>query len=102
MDSIFKSICSFATVYCGEWRHIVLLTVCVYSSSYEGLYIIEICATRRFEKMGVSSSVCLPVCNTNKKTYSFIIDSRKIIRISGERVWHPLQENEAIFSKNYV
>ena len=45
-------------------------------------------------------SVC-PFVTLNKKAYfSFIIDSRKIIRISGERVWHPLQENEAIFSKN--
>ena len=26
-----------------------------------------------------------------------IIDSRIIIRISGERTWHPLSENEAIF-----
>ena len=31
----------------------------------------------------------------------FIIDSRIIIRISDERVWHPLQEKEAILSKNY-
>ena len=47
-------------------------------------------------------SVRLSVCNATKKAYSsFIIDSRKIIRISGERVWHPLQENEAIFSKKY-
>ena len=32
--------------------------------------------------------------------FSFIINSRIIIRISDERAWHPLQENEAIFSKN--
>ena len=45
-------------------------------------------------------SVRLSVCNANKKAHSsFIIDSRKIIRISDERVWHPLQENEAIFSE---
>ena len=31
----------------------------------------------------------------------FIINSRIIIRISDERVWHPLQEKEAILSKNY-
>ena len=24
-----------------------------------------------------------------------------MIRVSDERVWHPLQENKAIFSKNY-
>ena len=61
--------------------------------------------TRRFQKsVGpfVRPSIHLPVCNANKKKAysSFIIDSIKIIRISGERVWHPLQENEAIFSKN--
>ena len=52
--------------------------------------------TRRFQK-----NVGLSVCDANKKkAYSFfIIDNRKIIRISGERDWHPLQENEAIFSK---
>ena len=44
--------------------------------------------------------VRLSVCNAKKKAHSsFIIDSRKIIRISDERVWHPLQENEAIFSE---
>ena len=47
----------------------------------------------------VHPSVCPFV--TLKKAYSSIIDSRKIIRISGERVWHPLQENEALFSKKY-
>ena len=31
---------------------------------------------------------------------SHIINSRIVIRISDERDWHPLQENEAIFSKN--
>ena len=31
----------------------------------------------------------------------FIINSRIIIHISDERVWHPLQENEAIVSKYY-
>ena len=31
---------------------------------------------------------------------SFIINSRIIIRISDERAWHPLQENETIFTKN--
>ena len=46
-------------------------------------------------------SVRLSVCNANKKKAhsSFIIDSRKIIRISDERVWHPLQGKEAIFSE---
>ena len=46
-------------------------------------------------------SVRLFVCNANKKAYSFIIHSRIIIRISGERVWHSLQENKAIFSKHF-
>ena len=45
-------------------------------------------------------SVRLSICNANKKAYSSIIDSRKIIRISGERAYHPLQEKEEIFSKN--
>ena len=48
------------------------------------------------------TSVRLSVCIANKRAYSsFIINSRIIIRLSDERVWHPLQENEAIFSKNY-
>ena len=34
-------------------------------------------------------------------TPPYIIDSRKIIRISGERAWHPLQENETIFFNLY-
>ena len=86
------------TVYC---RDIVLLTVGVYSSNYRVLYTIGICMTRRFQKSvgpSVRLSVCPFVTLTRKKAYSFfIIDSRKIIRISGERVWRPLQENEAIF-----
>ena len=85
------------------WRHIVLLTVGVYSSNHRVLYTIVISMTRRFQKR-VGPSVRLSVCpfvTLTKKAYSsFIIDSRKIFRISGERVWHPLQENEAIFSKN--
>ena len=59
--------------------------------------------TRRFQKKyRVGPSVC-PFVTLTKKAYSFfIIDCRKIIRISGERAYyHPLQENEAIFSKNY-
>ena len=54
--------------------------------------------TRRFQK-SVRPSVC-PFVTVTKKAYSFIIDSRKIIRISGEKAWHPLEENEAVFSKN--
>ena len=87
------------------WRHIVLLTVGVYSSNHRVLYTIVISITRRFQKSvgpSVHLSVRLSVCSANKKAYSsFIIDSTNIIRISGERVWHPLQENEAIFSKKY-
>ena len=92
------------------WRHIVLLTVCVYSSNHRVLYTIGISMTRRCRKsvgpsvcLSICPSVRLSVCNANKKkTYSsFIVDSWKIIRISGERGWHPLQENEAIFSKKY-
>ena len=56
--------------------------------------------TRRFQKSvgpSVRPSVCPFVTLTKKAHSSFIIDSRKLIRISNERVWHPLQENEAIF-----
>ena len=81
------------------WRHIVLLTVGVYSSNHRVLYTIEISMTRRVKKVQVRPSVC-PFVTLTKKAYSFIIDSRRIICISGERVQPPLQENEAIFSKN--
>ena len=83
------------------WRRIVLLTVCVYSSNHRVLYTIGISMTRRFQKSvgpPVRLSVC-PFVTLTKKAYSFIIDCRKIIRISGEKVWHPLQENVATFSK---
>ena len=80
------------------WRHIVLLTVGVYSSNHKVLSTIGISMTRRFQK-SVGPSV-YPFVTLTKKAYSsFIIDSRKIIRISDEKVWHPLQENEAIFSE---
>ena len=40
------------------------------------------------------------VCNANKNDYSFfIMNSRIVMRISGEKAWHPLQENEAIVKK---
>ena len=48
-------------------------------------------------KKSVGPSVC-PFVTLTKAYSSFIIDSRKIFRISGERAYHPLQENEAIFS----
>ena len=91
------------------WRHIVLLTVGVYSSNHRVLYTIGISMTMRFKKsvgpsvrLSVCQSVRLSVCNATKKAYSsFIINSRIIFRISDERVWHPLQENVAIFSKYY-
>ena len=51
--------------------------------------------TRRFQK-SVGPSVPKFV-TLRKKAYSFIINSRKIIRISDERAYRPLQENEAIF-----
>ena len=74
-----------------------MLTVGVYSGNHRVLYTIEISMTRRFQK-SVGQSVC-PFVTLTKKAYSSIIDNRKIIRISGERVYHPLQENEEIFSK---
>ena len=39
---------------------------------------------------------------TNKAYSSFIIDSGKIIHISSETNYNPLQESEAIFSKNVL
>ena len=86
------------------WRHVVLLMVGVYSSNHRVLYIIGISIRRRFQK-SVGPSVCLclsvrPIVIITKAYSSFIIDSKKIIRISGERAYHPLQENEKIFSKN--
>ena len=48
------------------WRHIVLLTVGVYSSNHRVLYTIGISMKRRFQK-SVNSSVRLSVCNTKKK-----------------------------------
>ena len=70
-------------------------------------YIIEI-HIKRFQKsvgpsvrQSVRPSLCLLVCKAKKNTYSsFITNNRIIIRISDERAWHPLQENEAIFKKN--
>ena len=56
--------------------------------------------TRRCKK-SAGPSVRPSVCNANKKAYSSIIDSRKIIRLSGERAYHPLQENEKIFKKYF-
>ena len=75
-----------------------MLTVGIYSNNHRVLYVIGISMTR-FQK-SVNPSDRVFVCNANKKTYSFIIDSRKIIRVSGERAKHPLQENEEIF-KNF-
>ena len=96
----------FTLIYCTVimshsllWRHIVLLTVGVYSSNHKVLYTIGISMTRRFQK-SVGPSVC-PFVTLLKKAYSsVIIDSRKIIRISGERVWHPLQEMRRYLLKN--
>ena len=64
-----------------RWRHIVLLTVGVYSSNHGVLYTIGISMTRRLKK-----SVGPLVCKAVQKAYSsFIIDSGIIIRILGER-----------------
>ena len=81
------------------WRPIVLLMVSVYSSNHGVLYAIGINITSRFKKN--CWSVHLSVCNANKNAYSsLIINSRILIRISGERAWHSLRENEAIILKN--
>ena len=81
------------------WRHMVLLTVGVYSSNHRVLNTIGISMTRRFQK-SVGPSVC-PFVTLKKAYSSFIIDSRNIICISGERAYHSLEENEEIFSKKY-
>ena len=44
----------------------------------------------------VRPSVCPFVTLTKKAYSSFIVDSRKIIRISSERAYHPLLENKDI------
>ena len=54
----------------------------------------------RFKK-SVGPFVCPFVTLTKKAYFSFILHSRKIIRVSGERAYYPLQENEEIFSKKY-
>ena len=82
------------------WRHVVLLTVGVYSSNHRVLYTIGISMTRRFQK-SVGPSLCPFVTLTKKAYSSFIINRRIIICISDERGWHSLQENEAIFKKKY-
>ena len=80
------------------WRHIVLLTVGVYSSNHRALYIIGIRMTRTCHKKNIS--VCSSVYNPNKNAYStFTINSRITILISHERTWNLLQEHEVIFLK---
>ena len=82
-----------------RWRHCFADGRCLFKQP-QSVYNIGISMTRIFQK-SVGPSVCLSVCNANKKKAysSSIINRRKIIRISGEWVWHPLQENEAIFKK---
>ena len=74
------------------WRHIILLTVSVYSSNHGVLYIIAISIARGFHK---SESVCL-VIHATKYAYSSFVSSRIIISISGERAWWLLQETDYI------
>ena len=54
------------------WRHIVLLTVGVYSSKHRVLYTIGISMTKRFQK-SVGPSVCPFVTLTKRAYSSFII-----------------------------
>ena len=77
------------------WKHIVLLTVGVYSSNHKVLNTIGISVTKRFQKSAGSS-----VCNANKKAYFSIIDSRKIFHISGEKAYHP-KKIKRYFQKIY-
>ena len=89
-DYLDIKIC-YIIIYVSQFTvetYIVLLTVGVYSSNHRVLYTIGISMTRRFQK-SVGPSVCLSVCpfvTLTKNAYSFIIDSRKISRISGETV----------------
>ena len=82
-------------------RYIVLITAGVDSSNHVVLYTIK--SIWRGESKKLSLSVWPFVCYANKNAYDrFIIGIRIIIRISDERVWHPLQENKVIFSKKYI
>ena len=64
--TIFAGIASIIMSHSLLWRHIVLLTVGVYSSNHRVLYTIEISMTRRFQK-SVGPSVCPSVTLTKKK-----------------------------------
>ena len=79
------------------WRHIVLLAVRIIQATTECYIPLESVWRGDFKKVLVR----LSVCNYNKKAYASIINSRKIIRISGEKAYNRLQDNEAIFSKKY-
>ena len=77
-----------------------MLTVGIYSRNHGyneviKLYCHILISIKRFQK-----SVGPVICNDNNVYYS-IVNSRIIIRISVERAWHPLQENKAIFKKNF-
>ena len=87
------NIFSFIISHSSTWKHFILLIVCVYSRNHGLVYNIEIGMTR-FQK-----SVTPSVFNGTKNGYSFIINSRIIIHISGERAWRPLQKEEAILKK---
>ena len=95
---LLKYLC--LTVYCGDilfcWRSVFI------QATTECYIPLESVWRWDFKKVKVRPSIRLSVCpfaTLTKKNYSsFIIDSRKIICISGERAYHPLQENEEIFS----
>ena len=66
------------------WRHIVLLTVGVYSRNYRVLYTIANSMTRRFQKsvgpsvcLSVYPSVCPFVTLTKKPTLSSLLTVEK-------------------------
>ena len=51
-------------------------------------------------EMSIRLPVCQFACSATKNAYSSrISNSRIIIRRSGELIWRPLQENEAIFKE---
>ena len=55
-----------------------------------------------YEEISKKCRSVRPFVTLTKKACSSIINSRIIIRISDERTWHLLQENEAIVSKNFI
>ena len=96
-----EELCSMLAVimshsFCGDilfcWRSVFIQATKEWYISLESVWRGDL-KKCRFVRLSVCPFVTLT------KNYFFIIDSRKIIRISGEKAYYPLQENEAIFKK---